>query len=100
MEFCLYGYWIRKLFTRKKLEIDKKSGGFGAPFLRTIFYYFFSCGFDGVRHNSFEIELGKIPKQNIHSYVKENSIAPCRSGFIVRVHKGNFYLALVGLWQN
>ena len=36
--------------------------------------------------------LERIPKQDIHIRIKENSIPPCRVGSLARVHMENFHL--------
>ena len=44
---------------KKIQEIYKNSGDFGGPFLRTVFYYLFSCGHDGIRPNHVKIKYGQ-----------------------------------------
>ena len=44
--------------------------------------------------------LEKIPKQNISMRIKENSIPPCSSGPLARVHMENFRLTWMGSRQN
>ena len=53
----------------KKKEIYKTSGGFRGQFIRTIFYYFFSCSHGGICRSHVEIEFGKNFKvKHIHGH--------------------------------
>ena len=53
MEFCLWLVNIRNLL---------KSGGFGGPFIRTTFNYFFGCGPGVIRRSHVAIKFGKNTK--------------------------------------
>ena len=58
-----FGYMVSELEKYvEKIQIYEKSWGFRGPFIRTVFYYLFSCGNGRIRLSHVEIELGKNSK--------------------------------------
>ena len=54
---------------KKNIRDLQKPGGFGGPFIRIVFYWFFNYGHGGIRCSHVEIEFEKNSKaEHIHAH--------------------------------
>ena len=54
---------------KKNIRDLQKSGGFGGPFIRIAFYWFFNYGHGGIRCSHVEIKFEKNSKaEHVHGH--------------------------------